>query len=851
MPLIRLPFGRHLPSLGGAFTRSDPKNLFKEYPLDNRFFSDHLKQVLVQADKIAKYYKTNYIGSEHLILAMLEVPESTAGRLLASSGVEYGVYRDLFRRAITHEATQKYDFTPRTKNMLTTAQEYARQDGYFTALTGTEHLLLAVLNQEESVAYYILASMHIDLPLLIERTEVFISGTISAKQSETESEPAPSPVSPAVHPVRSVSEKLLPYGVDLTQKAREGKLDPVIGRRKEIEKVIQILSRRTKNNPVLIGEPGVGKSAVVEGLALAIAQGEVPDLLSGKIVFSLNLTGLLAGTRYRGDFEERLKGIIDAVTADKDIILFIDEIHTIVGAGGSSDGGAMDASNILKPMLARGELQTIGATTIEEYRYIEKDPALERRFTPVTVDQPSAEDTVIILRGVRDKYEAHHNVVITEEAIEAAAKLSDRYITDRFLPDKAIDLIDEAASRARLNAESGPAELHEAEDKLVRLKSDREKARKWGDENEAALAREAAELEEKVETMRREWQMKKNRAHISIGAEDIAAIVSDWSGVPVSRITEQESERLLHLEEELHRRIIGQDEAVSAVAKAIRRARAGLKDPNRPIGSFIFVGPTGVGKTDLCKALAESMFGDEDLMIRVDMSEYMDKSSVSKLIGAAPGFVGYDDGEGYLTGKVRKKPYSVVLFDEVEKAHPDIFNLLLQILDDGRLTDSKGRTVNFKNTVIILTSNVGAHAVKETSSLGFGTADAQSEYEEMRENIEDALKKQFRPEFLNRLDDVIIFHKLTKEDAALICGKILDSLNKRLEGRQIRLDVTAAAKELILERGYSDEYGARPLKRMVQKMVEDGLSAELLRGNIRSGTVTVDVQDGKLIFYNA
>ncbi len=814
--------------------------------MDSRFYSDHLKQVVLQANQIAKYYKTNYIGSEHLILAILEVPESTAGRLLDSVGVTYASYRDLFRRAITHEATIKFDFTPRTKNMFTNAEAYARCGENYNALTGTEHLLLAILNEEESIAYTLLAGLHVDIPLLIERTESFIGGPAHDTKSDLSS---PAPVRTEVRPVATVDEKLLPYGEDLTKKAREGKLDPVIGRRREIEKVVQILSRRTKNNPVLIGEPGVGKSAVVEGLAQEIARGEVPDLLKDKIVFSLNLTGLLSGTRYRGDFEERLKMVVDAVTSDKNIILFIDEIHNIVGAGGTTDG-AMDAANILKPMLARGELQTIGATTVEEYRLIEKDPALERRFTPVMVDQPSVEDTIIILRGVRDKYEAHHNVVITEEAITAAAQLSDRYITDRFLPDKAIDLIDEAASRARLNAYNGPAELHEAEDKLVRLTSDRDKARKWKDENEAALTLEVQELTQKVEDMRREWRMKRNRAHISIGAEDIAAIVSGWSGVPVSRLTEKESERLLHLEEELHRRIVGQNEAVSAVAKAIRRARAGLKDPNRPIGSFIFVGPTGVGKTDLCKALAESMFGDESLMIRLDMSEYMDKSSVSKLIGAPPGYVGYDDGEGYLTGKVRKKPYSVVLFDEVEKAHPDIFNLLLQILDDGRLTDSKGRTVNFKNTVLILTSNVGAHAVKETASLGFGTADAESEYEDMRKDIDAALKKQFRPEFLNRLDDVIIFHKLTKDDAALICDKILSGLGKRMQARDIRLHVTDEAKRLIVENGYSEEYGARPLKRTIQRMVEDGLSEELLRGTIQSGDVTVGEKNGKLVFYN-
>ncbi len=826
------------------------ENHSEEYDSDdqyrnNKFYSDHLRQVLRQADQIAKFYKTNFVGSEHLILAMMEVPACTAGRLLAASGLDYAAYRESFRRSVSHDMTKRFGYTPRTKNVFKMASSYTHSGGSYLPITGTEHVLLAILNEEESIAYYLLNGLHIDLPLLIERTEAFINDTITRGGPAYSAGEQPRAVRDV--PVHTVDESLLPYGEDLTQKARSGRLDPVIGRRKEIEKVIQILSRRTKNNPVLIGEPGVGKSAVVEGLALSIAQGEVPDLLRGKIVFSLNLTSLLAGTRYRGDFEERLKHIIDAVRADKDIILFIDEIHTIVGAGSSSDGGSMDAANILKPMLARGELQTIGATTLEEYHYIEKDPALERRFTPVTVDQPSVEDTIIILRGIRDKYEAHHNVVITEEAIEAAAKLSDRYITDRFLPDKAIDLIDEAASRARLNAESGPAELHDAEDRLVRLRSDRDKAVKWGDENAASLASEAETLEGRVLSMRREWQMKKSRAHVSIGAEDIAAIVSSWSGVPVSRLTEQESDRLLHLEEELHRRIVGQDEAVTAVARAIRRARAGLKDPNRPIGSFIFVGPTGVGKTDLCKALAESLFGDESLMIRLDMSEYMDKSSVSKLIGAAPGYVGYDDGEGYLTGRVRKKPYSVVLFDEVEKAHPDIFNLLLQLLDDGRLTDSRGRTVSFKNTVVILTSNIGAHAVKE-SSLGFGTEDARSEYDEMRESIEAALKKQFRPELLNRLDDVIIFHKLTREDAARILDGLLAGVNKRIAEQRIRLTFTEAARELLVERGYSDEYGARPLKRTVQKLVEDALSEQLLMGRIRTGEVLVDVEKDRLVF---
>ena len=624
----------------------------------------------------------------------------------------------------------------------------------------------------------------------------------------------------------------------------------MIGRRNEIEKVIQILSRRTKNNPVLIGEPGVGKSAVVEGLAQAIVSGEVPELLRGKTVFSLNLTGLLAGARYRGDFEERLKNVMDSIIRNKDIILFIDEIHMIVGAGASSDGN-MDASNILKPMLARGELQTVGATTLEEYRkYIEKDSALERRFTPVTVDQPSVEDTIVILTGLKDKYEAHHNVVITDEAIEAAAKLSDRYITDRFLPDKAIDLIDEAASRERLRSYNGPTGLHDMQDRLSRLTIERAKAAKWKDYDRAAeLSREIDSLNEKIDALEQEWNSKRNATHLSIGMEEIAEIVSGWTGVPVLKLTEAESEKLLHLEDELHERIVGQDEAVTAVSKAIRRARAGLKDPSRPIGSFIFVGPTGVGKTDLSKALAESLFGDERLMVRLDMSEYMEKYSVSKLIGAPPGYVGYDDSQGALTEHIRRKPYSVVLFDEIEKAHPDVFNILLQILDDGRLTDNKGRVVSFKNTVIILTSNVGAHEVKEVSSLGFREEEENSEYRDMKERIEDALKAKFRPEFLNRLDDVIVFHKITKEDAAKICEKIIGSLQKRLKEKGINIKVSARARSKLVEEGYSEEFGARPLKRVIRKLVEDRLSEEILQGKITAGgTVIVDEDGGALTF---
>ena len=828
--------------------------------------SDGLNQVIYNAKTAAEKYGTTYIGSEHLVLGMLAAPETTAGKLLAGAGVDYKRYFEKFKRCLQHDVPV-YGFTPRTKRMLEEAMGYARRGGRYDALTDTEHLLYAVLQTRECLAVRLLESLGVEINVLSLNAWRFIDVPVPSAEPEDEEEDAdedegegapkvsrerrfPDFDPPASYRGSELDETLLQYGVNLTQLALEGKLDPVIGRHKEIEKVIQILSRRTKNNPVLVGEPGVGKSAVIEGLAQAIVENRVPELLRGKIVYSLDLTGLLAGARYRGDFEGRLKGVIDAIRANRNIILFIDEIHMIVGAGGSQDNN-MDASNILKPMLARGELQTVGATTLEEYRkYIEKDAALERRFTPVTVDQPTVEDTVIILTGLKDKYEAHHNVVITDEAIEAAASLSDRYITDRFLPDKAIDLIDEAASRARLNSFNGPVELHEAEDKLKRLETARETARKWRDEAKFnQLSKEIEETNAEIERMEDEWNQKRNDTHITIGMEEIAAIVSDRTGVPILKLTEAESERLMHLEEELHSRIVGQEEAVSAVARAIRRARAGLKDPNRPIGSFIFVGPTGVGKTDLSKALAESMFGDERLMIRLDMSEYMEKASVSKLIGAPPGYVGFDDNQsGLLTERIRRKPYSVVLFDEIEKAHPDVFNILLQILDDGRLTDNKGRVVSFKNTVLIMTSNVGAHAVKEPA-LGFSFDSDSREYEDMKENIEAALKQQFRPEFLNRLDDIIIFHKLSKSDAAKICDKILMGLEKRLEERGMTLKVSARARSKLVDEGYSEEFGARPLKRAVQKLVEDRLSEEILQGNVRpNSAIVVDEQDGKIVF---
>ncbi|MGN1061536.1 MAG: ATP-dependent Clp protease ATP-binding subunit, partial [Candidatus Scatosoma sp.] len=670
-------------------------------------------------------------------------------------------------------------------------------------------------------------------------------------------------------------EKLMRFGVDLTQRAKKGKLDPVIGREKEIEKMVQVLCRRSKNNPVLIGEPGVGKSAIAEGLAQLIAAGDVPEQLYNKKVFSVDLAGMLAGAKYRGEFEERLKDLMQAVTEDGDILLFIDEIHTLVGAGASSEN-TMDAANILKPLLSRGEMQIVGATTVEEYRkYIEKDGALERRFTPIMVEEPSKEATVEILKGLRPRYEKHHGIRISDEAIESAVTLSMRYVTERFLPDKAIDLIDEAASRARIVKFGGEetaalrkqAEEKEQERKLYEARGNFARA--------TEALKEKREIEEKIENERRASEMKIGAdGRYVLGREQIAAIISAKTGIPLTKITQAEGEKLMRLEEELHRRIVGQNEAVSAVARAIRRARAGLKDPSRPIGSFIFVGPTGVGKTDLCKALAETLFGSEEQMIRLDMSEYMEKSSVSKLIGAAPGYVGYDDLQtGQLTEKVRIKPYCVVLFDEIEKAHPDVFNLLLQLLDDGRLTDNKGRTVSFKNSVIILTSNVGAaegpNAVR-AGTLGFGSGldyalrqtgkdgaayendAAARNYRAMKERITAALKERFRPEFLNRLDDVIVFHHLSLSDVEKIGEKLLDALAKRLlEQRGIVLNVTPEAKRQLAEEGYEPELGARELKRVVQRKIEDRLSEEILLGRVAEGKqVTVDYKNGRFQFYS-
>ncbi len=857
-------------------------------------FSENLKKALKIANDVTIEHEAVYVGSEHVIYGFLCLPKCSAYGILAGEGITKEEYSEVFFRCIDKKNTQA-GFTQRTKKMLDRAINFAVQTG---TLAGTSHVLKSVLESDSCYAVKILRRLGADIDAMREKTDHVLlaqqhrkelgyddfddgDGEISdyggasfrpdggeerkenaAKRESTQMKDygIPEKKKPKVKKSEDVREKLLQYGVDMTERARKGKIDPVIGRKKEIEKVIQVLSRRTKNNPVLIGEPGVGKSAIAEGLSQLIVDGDVPEQLFNKTVFSVDIAGMLAGARYRGDFEERLKDLTDAVMEDGDVILFIDEIHNIVGAGSSADN-TMDAANILKPMLARGDLQVIGATTVEEYRkYIEKDSALERRFTPVYVEEPSEADTVAILKGLRPKYEEHHGIAITDAAIEAAVKLSARYITDRFLPDKAIDLIDEAAARARIMAEDG-GELEELAAELASLDEEEKLCRARGKYAEAVNAlTEKKRVEEKMEALRRAQRMERSAdGRYALGKEQVAAIISARMRIPLLKITQEEGEKLMHLEEELHRRIVGQNEAVSAVAKAIRRARAGLKDPSRPIGSFIFVGPTGVGKTDLCKALAEAMFGSEDQMIRLDMSEYMEKQSVSKLIGAPPGYVGYDDMQtGQLTDKVRTKPYCVILFDEIEKAHPDVFNLLLQILDDGRLTDSKGRTVSFKNAVVILTSNVGAAEADRAVSYGFGgelAADkragtGEKQYEEMKESITEALKERFRPEFLNRLDDIIVFHRLSESDAAKIGGKLVDALGRRLlEQRGIALSVTDGALRQLVREGYDSRYGARPLKRTVQRRIEDRLSEEILLGNVSNGQkVTVDYADGEYLF---
>ena len=815
------------------------------------------------------------IGSEHLLAGIVVIDGSIANNLLRLHGVTLPRIQNCFH-AVSLK-TEPY-YSARTKRILENAQVFAAESG--ENVVGSEHLLAAIINERDCIGYAILSNTADNISLL-EKELIDIlneekrnnSGYFEVRNSSENLGVDGADVGQAIenvnkrmrgfgieddNAIKRISKnetqnqagtvkELEGFGSDLTQKARENKLDPVIGRDKEIERIIQILCRRTKNNPVLIGEPGVGKSAVSEGLALAIVNDQVPDALKGKKVFSLDMAGIVAGTKYRGEFEERFKTALEAVRRAGDIILFIDEIHTIVNAGGAE--GAVDAANILKPMLARGEIQTIGATTIDEYRkYIEKDAALERRFQPIIVEQPSVDDTVLILKGLRDKYEAHHKVTITDEAIEAAANLSDRYITDRFLPDKAIDLVDEAASRKRIFAFTLPDDIKKAEEKLNSLNYDiKEASHNEQFEKAEKLKAERDKLKKIVDEGRESYDKEKASAKLSIGEDDIAEIVADWTGIPVSKLTEAESKRLMRLEETLHKRVIGQNEAISAVARAIKRARAGIADPKRPIGSFIFLGPTGVGKTELSKALAEAMFGDENLMIRVDMSEYMEKSNVNKLIGSAPGYVGFDEG-GQLTEKVRRKPYSVVLFDEIEKAHPDVFNMLLQILEDGRLTDSHGRTVSFKNTIIIMTSNIGAGELNRTQRLGFGSED---EYDDVRDRQINALKEVMKPEFINRIDEIVVFAPLEKQDVEKIADIMLKNLEKRLEEHGITLEIDKEAKAYLVDKGYDKEYGARPMRRTIQRRVEDKLSEEILLGNVKENSVVkISLNDGELSFEN-
>jgi ATP-dependent Clp protease ATP-binding subunit ClpC len=801
-------------------------------------FTERAQRALIYAQEEARNLGHNYVGTEHLLLGLLKEAEGAAAQVLKGLGIDINKVREQVESLVgkgNYNFTEGFGYTPRTKRVMELSFYEARNLGH--NYVGTEHLLLSLIREGEGVAARILKDSGVDLQYAREQIIKML------KEEGMESHQP-------VNKKKSETPTLDQYGRDLTYMASEGKLDPVIGREKEIERVIQILSRRTKNNPVLIGEAGVGKTAVAEGLAQKIQEGNIPELLKDKRIVTLDMAGMVAGAKYRGEFEERLKNIMAELRKAGNVILFIDEMHTIIGAGAAE--GAIDASNILKPALARGEIQAIGATTLDEYRkHVEKDPALERRFQPVTVGEPSRDEAVQILFGLRDRYEAHHKVRITDEALKAAVDLSDRYITDRFLPDKAIDLVDEAASRVRLQTFTAPPDLKELESKMEDLMKEKEEAVMNQNYEKAAQIRdEEQKFKDKIEDMKSRWTRKSTASTETVGEEEIAQIVASWTGIPVRKLTEGETERLLNMEKILHNRVIGQNEAVEAVSRAIRRARAGLKDPKRPIGSFIFLGPTGVGKTELCKALAEALFGDEESMIRIDMSEYMERHTVSRLVGSPPGYVGYEEG-GQLTEKVRRKPYSVVLMDEIEKAHPDVFNILLQILEDGRLTDSKGRTVDFRNTVVVMTSNVGAHTIRKQKTLGFASAEnmAASDYEKMKDNIIDELKKTFRPEFLNRIDETIVFHALEDSDLKQIVKLMLDSVSKRLARQEIYLDVSEAAQEYMTREGFDVTYGARPLRRVIQRMIEDSLSEEILAGRVKVGDkVKVDVRDGKLAF---
>lgn len=795
------------------------------------------KRALALAQEAARAMGHNYVGSEHLLLGLIREEEGAAYKALSAFGVTADAVAEradaLVGRGDYH-FTDSFGYTPRTKKILELSLYEAKslKMGYI----GTEHILLAILRERDSVAVRILQDLGADIPGL---QSVLAGGrpTGEAAQKNAQKEQG-TPI-------------LDQYGRDLTRAARDGELDPVIGRETEIQRVIQILCRRTKNNPALIGDPGVGKSTVIEGLAQRIAAGKIPELLKDKRIVTLDLGSMLAGTKYRGEFEERITNAIDELRADGSTILFIDELHTIVGAGATE--GSIDASNILKPALARGEIQVIGATTLDEYRkHIEKDAALERRFQPVTVGEPTREEAVAILFGLRDRYEAHHKARITDEAIRAAVELSGRYIPDRFLPDKAIDLMDEAASRVRLRAYNTPPDVKALRERIEGLRKEKEEAvNNQNYERAAALRDEEQHLSAQISATEADWERERDNRESTVTEEDIADVVHAWTGIPVRQLTEDESEKLLHLEETLHRRVIGQEEAVSAVSRAIRRARAGLKDPARPIGSYLFIGPTGVGKTELSRALAEALFGDENAMVRLDMSEYMEMHSVSKLIGSPPGYVGYGDG-GQLTERVRRRPYSVILLDELEKAHPDVFNLLLQVLEDGRLTDAQGRTVDFRNTVIIMTTNAGLSRAQQAHTVGFGAVSDALTQERLRETMMAELKKTFRPEFLNRVDEIIMFNPLEETEMRAIARLMLARITDRLKARGISLTVTPEAEALLSSSGFDPLYGARPLRRAIQHQVEDSLSEEVLAGRIKLGdSVTAFAEDGKLVFRKA
>lgn len=799
-------------------------------------FTQRAQKVLRLAQEEAIRMKHESIGTEHILLGLIREGGGIAAKALEAIEVDFETIEEGVGQLVgtgTKDVGPIVHYTPRAKKVIELSVDESRKLGH--SYIGTEHILLALIREGEGIAARVLNNAGVSLNKARQQVLQLLGSQTTAANSQ------------AANTSTVQTPTLDGLARDLTEVAREGRLDPVIGRSKEITRVIEVLARRTKNNPVLIGEPGVGKTAIAEGLAQQIVNNEVPEILRDKRVMTLDMGTVVAGTKYRGEFEDRMKKVMEEIRQAGNVILFIDELHTLIGAGGAE--GAIDASNILKPSLSRGELQCIGATTLDEYRkYIEKDAALERRFQPIQVDEPTVEESIQILEGLRDRYEAHHRVKITDEALEAAAKMSSRYISDRFLPDKAIDLIDEAGSKVRLRSYTTPPNLKQLEAELEMVQSEKNEAVQNQEFEKAASYRDKEQkMKDELEALQAAWKEKQGKAESKVTAEDIATVVAMWTGIPVSKIAETESAKLLNMEETLHERVIGQSEAVVAISRAIRRARAGLKDPKRPIGSFIFLGPTGVGKTELARALAETMFGDEDAMIRVDMSEYMEKHSTSRLVGSPPGYVGHEEG-GQLTELVRRKPYSVVLLDEIEKAHPDVFNMLLQVLDDGRLTDSKGRTVDFRNTVVIMTSNVGAQTLKTNRYVGFNLQDGEHDYEGMKSTMLEELKKAFRPEFLNRVDEMIVFHALDKTHLRQIVTLMVAELQERLKEQEIELEITDAAKDKITDVGYDPDYGARPLRRALQKHVEDRLSEELLKGTVLTGSkAVIDVEGNEFI----